>query len=134
MPDSNELRQQTIEARARLSRAIEGTADAWEELAGGGEWSVRATAEHALEVDVRFAQTIAGVIGVEAPSDPSISLESAQEGLLTAPKIERDVPAVLDQVRDDDLQKPSPVLGTLYGTLVLTSHHMNLHVLQIMER
>ena len=38
------------------------------------------------------------------------------------------------QISDADLEKPSPVLGQMYATVVLVAHHLNVHALQIAER
>lgn len=134
MPDARELVGQTQEARARLGRIMAAAADGWGEQASGGEWTVRATVEHALETDVHFTRAIAGVIGVPGPAERSLSLASAGEAALALAAVEADVMGVLAQVKDEDLQKASPVLGDLYSTFVLASHHLNLHALQIAER
>ncbi|PZC47519.1 MAG: DinB superfamily protein [Chloroflexi bacterium] len=111
-----------------------GAAESWGDPADGGEWTVRGTAEHALQTDLYFSRAIADVIGVEAPAERTLTLESAEAAATALREVESDVMAVLNQISDADLEKPSPVLGQMYATVVLVAHHLNMHALQIAER
>ena len=133
MPDAKELVGQTREARARLGRIMAAAAEGWGDAAEGGEWTVRGTAEHALETDVHFSRAIADVIGVEPPAERTLALESVEAAAAALREVESEV-MVVNQISDEDLEKPSPVLGQMYATVVLVAHHLNLHALQIAER
>ena len=41
--------------------------------------------------------------------------------------------AELRQHIAEALEKSSPVFGTVYGTMALAAHHMNLHTLEIKD-
>ena len=125
-----ELREHVQEAHQRLARAIDATADSWEELREG-EWSPREMAQHAMELDLKFATAITRAAGLAPPDRRSFEFATAAAAGAELRGIDQAVATVLTQLVARDLGKSSAVLGSVYGTLVLTAHHLNLRALQM---
>ena len=133
MPDAAELRQHIAEARSRLQRTVPKVADRWAVSSGGEARSPQANAEHALQVEHYFATVIAEAIGASPPAACEFSCATPDDALAGLRTLNDSTQAIVDAVSDDDLEKVSPVFGTVYGTMALAAHHMNLHTLEIKD-
>jgi hypothetical protein len=133
MPDAAELRQHIAEARSRFQRTVPKMSDTWAVSPGGDARSPQANAEHALQVEHYFMTVVAEAIGATAPAAREFSCATPDKALADLGALNDATQAIVDAVSDDDLEKASPVFGTVYGTLALAAHHMNLHTLEIKD-
>lgn len=138
----DEFRQQITEARARLVRAIEAASGDWDGAAASGDWTPRKIAGHALATEIKFTSAVAASTGNDAPASETLVFPAEGEefdfatsaaAVEAMPHVAQACDAVLLQLTEDDLQSKSPVVETVFGTLLLTAHHMNLHALQIKD-
>ncbi len=136
------FRQHITEARARLVHAIEAASADWDGAAASGEWTPRQIAGHALASEINFTSAIAASTGRDVPASETLVFPAEGEefdfptpaaAIEAMPHVAQACDAVLLQLTEDDLQSTSPVVETVFGTLVLTAHHMNLHALQIKD-
>lgn len=136
------FRQHISEARARLAQAIEAASGDWEGGAASGDWAPRKIAEHALATEINFTSAIAASTGNDMPASETLAFpaegeefdfSTAAAAIEAIPHVAQACDAVLLKLTEDDMESKSPVVETVFGTLVLTAHHMNLHALQIKE-
>ena len=133
MPDAAELRQHIAEARSRFERTVPKMSGHWDASPGGDARSPQANAEHALQVEHYFATVVAEAISADAPTACDFSYATPTDALAGLSALNDATQAIVDAVSDDDLEKASPVFGTVYGTMALAAHHMNLHTLEIKD-
>ncbi len=133
MPDAAELRQHIAEARSRLQRTVPKMSDGWAVSPGADARSPREIAEHALQVEHHFTIVIAEAIGAAPPTSCEFACVTPDDAIAGLGALHDATQAIIDAVSDDDLEKSSPVFGTVYGTMALAAHHMNLHTLEIKD-
>ncbi len=133
MPEAAELRQHIAEARSRLQRTVPKMSDAWTVSPGGDARSPQANAVHALQVDHYFITVVAEAIGATPPAACEFACTTPDDAIAGLGALHDATQAIVDAIADDDLEKSSPVFGTVYGTLALAAHHMNLHTLEIKD-
>ncbi len=137
------FRQHITEARARLVLAIEAASADWDGAAASGEWTPRHITGHALASEINFISAIAGSTGNAMPASETLvfpeegkefDFATAADAIEAMPHVAQACDAVLLKLTEDDMDSKSPVVETVFGTLVLTAHHMNLHALKIKEQ
>jgi uncharacterized damage-inducible protein DinB len=133
MPDAAELRQHILKSHSRFQRTVPKAADDWNTSPASEARSMGEIAEHALKVDHYFATVIAEAIGVDPPPEREFPCATPDQALAGLGALTDATQAIIDGVSDDDLEKPSPVFGSVYGTMALAAHHMNLHTLEIRD-
>ena len=144
MASSTELNQEIAEAHAMLGKAIEGTADRWEQRPAGAreeEWTPREVVEHVLGGDLSFAGWVARVMLGRAPEVRELTLASAQDALTVLPTIADPCEKVFSWVEDRDLTKKCeemerlgpnfPLPANLEGVLRLVNGHLRDHAQQL---
>jgi len=130
MPTADELRHSLAAARTVLGAAITAAADKWEtpqgtDADGSPGWSPRQVAEHAITVEIPFAEAVCGACGRDAPANPlaaGAAFTTAAEALAALAAVTAATDASLQLLQDDELGNThgeGPLAGMPVGDLIM---------------
>jgi uncharacterized damage-inducible protein DinB len=123
--------------RQTFRDAIAASADRWENVAEGEEWSPRQVAEHAIGAERSFAGMMAAAVGQEAPAKVELSLAGAAEADTAMDASREACIACIEPVTDENLSAEAPMPDgapfpkSVEGVLQLVDYHLQDHAGQI---
>ena len=118
-------------AREEFRAALAGAAGGWDERPAGDEWTRREIAEHAIEVDFRFADRAVRLAGGDRAERDDLALASADEALAAFAGSSAHSDAAWGRIGEEQLReelRPDMTAGRL---LELVGSHLREHARQL---